>query len=266
MTGRAAPAVHVERTGDPAVMRWVCHHPALGAAGSGVCTPPAGSPLGALLADGRVTSITVEAGDLLVRAADAGDWPGLAPLVHDAVVSELGAGAESLAGSVQPAEPEPPSVEAVQAVVDRAVGSLAAAHGGLVEVADVGAASVTLRLHGACRGCRWGHTTGTAATGAIRRALPQLTEIDVEDHPAREGHPPATRNPLRRSAGPPDERRHAGDTLPAASAARPPARRGAPVRPRRFPSGPFGRCGRQPPAMAIPSAAAPMPSPHVSAT
>lgn len=192
MTGRAEPAVHVERTGDPTVLRWVCHDPALVAAGSGACTPPATSPLGALLAERRIMSVAVEAGDLLVRAPDAGDWTELAPLVHDAVVAELGAGA-GIAGSVRPADPEPPSVEAVQAVVDRAVGPLAAAHGGLVEVADVGTASVTLRLHGACRGCRWGHTTGTVATGAIRRALPQLTEIDVEDHPAREVGAPAGR-------------------------------------------------------------------------
>lgn len=192
MNGRAviaAPVVHVERTDDPAVLRWVCHHPALATVGTATCVPPATSPLGALLADGRVDEITVEAGDLLVRVADAGLWHELAPLVHDAVVAELRAGATVLAESSRPREPETPSIEAAQTIVDRAVGVLAASHGGMVEVAEVGSTSVVLRMHGACRGCRSGNTTGTTAAAAIRRALPQLTDIQLEDE-GRARHAP----------------------------------------------------------------------------
>jgi NFU1 iron-sulfur cluster scaffold homolog, mitochondrial len=188
VTDAFVPRAHVERTDDPAVMRWVCDHPALAAAGTGSCDPPRTSPLGELLARGSIARVAIASGDILVRAPDARDWDAIAPLVHDAVIAELRAGAHALADTTRPAPPAAPSTAAIVAIVDRAVGPLAAAHGGRVEVVEVGAASVVLRLHGACRGCQSENTTADAAAAAIRREYPQMREITVHEDQAGHEH------------------------------------------------------------------------------
>jgi Fe-S cluster biogenesis protein NfuA len=181
VTEADAPRVHVERTDDDAVLRWVCAHPALVAVGVARCRPPGTSPLGELLVRGAITRITTESGDVLVRVPDARDWDVLAPLVHDAVVAELRDGARALVDHVSRSDPEPPSMTAVQALVDRSVGALASAHGGRIEVRAVGPASVALGLHGGCSGCPAEHTTRETVAAAIRQRFPQLRDVTVDD-------------------------------------------------------------------------------------
>ena len=85
---RPAPVVHVERTAAAEVLRWVCHRSDLDA----TPVPPPASELTALMRDGVVASVTVLAGDLLVRfpeAVEVDDADALAA-VHRAVVDALG--------------------------------------------------------------------------------------------------------------------------------------------------------------------------------
>ena len=93
MTGPtpATARLHVERTDDPTVMRWVVHEPALAAAGDGVCAPSSESALGALAAD--VCDVSVLDGHVLVRTADPARWPALAPAVQRAIAADLATGA-----------------------------------------------------------------------------------------------------------------------------------------------------------------------------
>jgi hypothetical protein len=96
MAAVLAVATHVERTDDPAVLRWVCHRDDLAASPDGPRVPPAGSPLGELVADGRVAGISLDGRDLLVRAAAPAEWTEMVAEVHERVVAELGSDAEWL--------------------------------------------------------------------------------------------------------------------------------------------------------------------------
>ena len=85
---RPAPVVHVERTAAAEVLRWVCHRSDLDA----TPVPPQESALAALIRNGEVSSVTVHAGDLLVRLpekVDVDDADQLAA-VHRTVVDALG--------------------------------------------------------------------------------------------------------------------------------------------------------------------------------
>lgn len=88
-----AAATHVERTDDPAVLRWVCHRHDLADSPDGPRVPPAGSPLGQLVAGGRLAGVSLAGGDLLVRVAAGVEWPELVAEVHERVAAELGSAA-----------------------------------------------------------------------------------------------------------------------------------------------------------------------------
>jgi hypothetical protein len=88
-----ATATHVERTDDPAVLRWVCHREDLSASPDGERIPPDGSALARLVAEGRLVGVELRGGDLLLRAAEPADWGGLAVEAQEAVFGELGSDA-----------------------------------------------------------------------------------------------------------------------------------------------------------------------------
>ena len=98
------PVVHIERTPDPAVLRWVVHEPALGSPVARRAEPPVGSVLGALLAEGRLVEVVVAAGAVEVSAADADDWAALVGMVNDELVAELG---RRVGGLLSPAASAP---------------------------------------------------------------------------------------------------------------------------------------------------------------
>lgn len=82
-------ATHVERTDDPAVMRWVCHRADLDASADGHRVPPHGSPLGDLVDQGLLAGVELRGGDVLLRSPEAQDWPLLVTRAHEAVLCEL---------------------------------------------------------------------------------------------------------------------------------------------------------------------------------
>lgn len=199
------PIVHVERGDDPCELHWVCDAPAL-ATVRGTCTPSPDSPLGALLARGVLSGIRIDRGEIVARVADSREWDELVPVVHDAVVAELRDGGAQLAGHVDVTTAPVPSREAVQAVVDRAVGAIAAEHGGGVQVVAV-EPDVVLRATGACSGCGADTATLERAAAAVHRELPFVGAVVVE-RPERPSDPAA---PLRWSRTRRSRRDRGGD-------------------------------------------------------
>lgn len=175
--------MHVERTDDPAVLRWVCHDEALAAAVSGPRAVPDGSPLGRLVAEGSIIDVGVRRGDILIRAANADSWAGIAPRVRDALAVELDAKDESAEHwlVVGLGTPVLPSVADVQHLVDRAAGGMTALHGGSMTVVAVEPGVVRLRAQGACDGCPQSDNTTLAIIAPMLRAeYPDLVDVVVE--------------------------------------------------------------------------------------
>lgn len=178
--------VHVERTADPLVLRWVVHTPALAARPAGPRRPPDTSPLGRMLARGELRSVSIRSGDVFVGVEDAARWSTLATAVHDAVVDELdqldtvGDGDEHwLTGAAfECDEREPLTVAEVQRIVDRVAGSTIADHGGSMIVVDVDATRVVIQAAGACDGCaRSDATLLDAVRPAIVDADPRIVDV-----------------------------------------------------------------------------------------
>lgn len=109
MSPLLATATHIERTDDPAVMRWVCHRADLDAAADGRRLPPVGSPVGHLVEEGMLTGVELRGGDLLLRAPQPEDWSLLASRAHEAVLAELASDATWLttAPTDRPAPADP---------------------------------------------------------------------------------------------------------------------------------------------------------------
>lgn len=89
----AAVRLHVERTADPAVLRWVVHDQAIADAGDGPRAVVGDGALAALITGGASLEVSVRRGDVLVRASDPAAWPRLAPAVHAAIATDVAAGA-----------------------------------------------------------------------------------------------------------------------------------------------------------------------------
>lgn len=175
--------MHVERTDDPAVLRWVCHDDALAAATPGPRDVPNDSPLGRLVAKGAISDVVIRRGDVLIRATRADSWAALAPRVRDALGAELDAKDGSLDHWLVVAVGTQvlPTVSDVQHVVDRAAGGITALHGGAMSVIAVEPGLVRLRATGACDGCSQSDDTTLAIIApAVRAEYPELTEILVE--------------------------------------------------------------------------------------
>ncbi len=181
-------ALHVERTTEPTVMRWVTHNDRLAASPPGYRRPPTTSPLGQLVGSGSVTTIVAAGSNLDVAVADAASWREVAPMVRSALLDELDALeagdedwlVEPLDGIAGPL----PSVATVQAVVDRAAGKLAASHGGTLTVVAVSPQEVTLRPGGACHGCSQSTDTVLGLVKpAVRAAFPAIATVALDEQP-----------------------------------------------------------------------------------
>lgn len=186
-TPRAPRRIHVERTTDPAVLRWIPHHRLLDDSPSGSRRIPPDTPLGHLAGEGSVADVTVRGGAVLIRVATPHEWPQLAPRVQAALLDELDALDGSPDGTarwlLEATDPNgmPPSIAEVQRVVDTAAGSVMALHGGAMRVAAIDGDTVHLRTHGACNGCRQSDdTTIGLISPALREAYPAITSVVVD--------------------------------------------------------------------------------------
>lgn len=172
----ADPVAHVERTHDPAVLRWVCTSPSLAALPDGLRQPD--GPEWAPFSDAIVEVI---AGSVEVRLPDTAGWAQTAQPMHAAMLDALRHRAAWLFAVTGPVAgrcggDREVSVAAVQRVVDGAAGAITGAHGGEITVAGIAAGVVTLKLSGACHGCRFtDDTVQRLVEPALRRAYPQLS-------------------------------------------------------------------------------------------
>jgi len=169
-----APSVHVERTVDPCVVRWVCSAPSLTDVVAGRRQPP-WQGLGNLAA---VTEVAVVESSIVVRVPTADDWQQLLGPVNDALIEALRSRAEWL---FEPTDPQRSDVGAltldeVQRIVDSAAGPITGAHGGTITVVGLDDNVVTLHMSGACHGCRFtDDTVQRFVAPALRRLHPKLT-------------------------------------------------------------------------------------------
>lgn len=172
--------VHVERTSDPAELRWVGRHPTLAATPPGPRVPSADSCLGELVAEGTVTGVRLGGGEVVVRLADPSTPRRTVERVHNAVVADVTRGAPWLTTHGETAD-ERPTSEQLQAVVDAAAASLLSAHGGRLEVVGLTGPTLVLRAHDACHGCRGASSTITQLVApVVRRAHPGIVEVVLE--------------------------------------------------------------------------------------
>lgn len=170
--------VHVERTDDPAVLRWVCTSPSLADVPNG----PRSLPWQQLPGLSQVAEMVVADDGILVRLRDAGDWPRVVHCVHDSVVAALQQRADWLFDPIEPVAPWASvvslpvvTIEEVQRLVDVAAGAITGAHGGGIAVTGIDGETVRLRLSGACHGCRFTDDTVTRVVEpAVRRVFPKL--------------------------------------------------------------------------------------------
>jgi NFU1 iron-sulfur cluster scaffold homolog, mitochondrial len=183
--------MHVERTGNPLVMRWVCHDPRLGEPGERRVSPdsPANCGLAALLVSEQIVSVSIIAGDLLVHVADIDMWQSVAPLVNSAVAADLGSETIPI-WLTQPTATEgsghQPSVAQAQHVVDHAAGAIASSHGGRIEVIGVVVDGISVMMHGACHGCSGANVTLTdVVQRAIQNQWPQLVRVSVVEQESK---------------------------------------------------------------------------------
>ncbi len=191
-SGRAPRRIHVERTPDPAVLRWVAHDPRLAAAPAGRRLIPDDSPLGELIADGSIVSVSVRTDAVLVTCSDPATWGALAPRVQAAVLLELEemdrATTHWLLDSVHPDAGSVASIAELQHVVDRAAGTVMASHGGAMSVIAIDGDTVRLRSTGACTGCHQSDDTVVGLISpALRAEFPGITSVIVD--PGHESNP-----------------------------------------------------------------------------
>ena len=150
-------ATHVERTDDPAVMRWVCHRADLDASADGHRVPPHGSPLGDLVDQGLLAGVELRGGDVLLQVPDAGAWPALVAQAHEAVVTELSTGQTWLTD--EPTNTAG-STSATVAVTD--------ASDDASESSAVGCGTGSEVTSSACAGCHVRSACGTGSRGPNR--------------------------------------------------------------------------------------------------
>jgi NFU1 iron-sulfur cluster scaffold homolog, mitochondrial len=177
-------ALHVERTGDPEILRWVGHHPQMLDATPGlrVPTPNDTSPLAQLMHRGSITEVFANQGDLLIRRGVNEQWNVLAVVLREAIAQEFTALPLWLCVPAVGRTASLPDLVLVQEVVTEAAGALAQSHGGSIEVVSIAPTTITVQMHGACNGC-----SGTDATlsglvlQAIRNRWPQFDTVVVEE-------------------------------------------------------------------------------------
>lgn len=179
------PVMHAETTSDPRVIRWLVR----GELVNGFREIDASSPdhmaaaIDVLppqwisaLKDGDIRSVRIAPGELQVTAVDATAWLTLAPLLHEALRARLATGAtiETPTTLMSINELE----VAVRAFLNGPLRDYVASHGGQVELADISASHVTVRLAGACDGCpSAGQTLREGIEQQLRDRYPQITSV-----------------------------------------------------------------------------------------
>ena len=148
--------------------------------------PDESAPLAqALFAVPGVARVHAAGAAITVTRAAGHDWSTLKPPIAAAVRTALARGGAGLGPPADDTADEA-LLTRVQEVLDRHANPAIAAHGGQVDVVDVQASDVHLRMSGGCQGCA--ASAATLREGVermLRAALPEIGRIvDVTDHAA----------------------------------------------------------------------------------
>ncbi|WP_372594882.1 NifU family protein [Actinotalea sp.] len=168
-------AVHPERTGDPATLRWHVPGPALPATDE----PHGGPALAGLVETRLLATALVGAQEVTTTLAEGQSWTIAGPAVRRAVQETVAALRSRPARPV--AERDAALRELAELVVAGA-GPYAASHGGRIELVAVQDDIVSVRLGGACHGCpAQSFTVHRRLEEDLRRGAPWLREVRVVD-------------------------------------------------------------------------------------
>lgn len=146
----------------------------------------AGSPLAeGLFAIDGVESILIQDSVVTVNAATGGNWMPIAKQVGATLRSVLQSGETPIAKDALGSLPAAEEIKKkVQAILDGEINPAVAAHGGWVELIDVKANELFIRMGGGCQGCGMADVTlKQGVEKAIRDAIPEIGAImDTTDH------------------------------------------------------------------------------------
>ncbi|WP_458246361.1 NifU family protein [Streptomyces sp. MAI_2237] len=178
--------LHPQPANRPDVLRWMISAGTLTGTGPLARVPEA---MAALLADGTLTGIFLEATAVVTRLGPGRTWAEAGPRVRTALHTAL----EDPAGWIPDARTDPGDDDAVLyrvvlEVLAGETGDFVRSHGGGVDLVDVTDGVVTVSLHGACHGCpaSW-LTLHQRLERRIRQRHPALRE--VRDSAAPPGPP-----------------------------------------------------------------------------
>lgn len=172
--GNQVISVHPERTDDAATLRWVVCHIPMPFAGT-----LAGAPgLDALLSE-VIDEVRVNADSLDVTLRPGHGWRREGARVRHGLVTAL-AHTQEWSGGADARRLGPDDVLRLCAceLIDGPVGGIATAHGGRIELVGVEDGVVTVRMHGACRGCPAAVITmHHRLESQLRRKVPSLRKV-----------------------------------------------------------------------------------------
>ncbi|WP_222127749.1 NifU family protein [Streptomyces sp. SLBN-31] len=194
---RAMVPLHPQPTGRPDELRWIV--PAGTLTGTGALARVPAAPA-ALLADGTLAAISLEATAVVTRLGPGRTWAEDGPRVRTALHTAL----EDPAGWIVDAGAGPGADDAalygvVVEVLAGETGDFVRSHGGGIDLVDVTDGVVTVCLRGACHGCpaSW-LTLHQRLERRIRQRHPALREVrDIAappGSPLRPGRSSRTRN------------------------------------------------------------------------
>lgn len=163
--------IHAERvTGEQQAVRWVVP-PGLLPAGRIVDAP---GDLGALFADGSVTSGLAEHGAVWLWLRDGLSWREQGRVIEAALRDALG---EPAGWVVEPA-PGEVLLRVTADLIDGSIGDFVRSHGGTVTAESAGD-DVVVQLGGACAHCPAAEQTlRQRLVGELRQRCPGLVELD----------------------------------------------------------------------------------------
>jgi Fe-S cluster biogenesis protein NfuA len=133
----------------PGGLRWITPAHILPFTGAPATVP---APIAALLDDGTLAAVHVEANAVVTTLADGRHWSQDGARVRSALHAALEDPAGWTAGDAAPTRDDQLR-EAAESLLNGQVGELALSHGGSIRLLDARDGVVTVKLDGACHGC-----------------------------------------------------------------------------------------------------------------
>lgn len=146
-----------------------------------------GSPLAQkLFAIPSITDVLISENTIKIsKSTPDNDWMPIAKQVGQLIREQLQSGIPAVSPSIKDNLPSPKEIRTrVQQLLDQNINPAVASHGGFVELLDVRANNVYIRMGGGCQGCGMANVTlKQGIERSIRETIPEVGEIlDTTDH------------------------------------------------------------------------------------